>query len=171
MRTRPTSWFFVFALLLVAGVVTGFAVAGPILKSSKNDALGSTVIVNAKGLTLYHLTTERAGTISCSGICATFWIPVLASGNGKPVLGKGVIASKVGTIKRPDGRVQLTYNHYALYRYYLDKKPGQIGGEGFATGTGTWQAISTSGKLVKPKKNTSTGTSTGTTSTGGGYGY
>jgi predicted lipoprotein with Yx(FWY)xxD motif len=154
-------------VLFAGGGVVALAVAGPVIGSAHNASLGSTILVNTKGLTLYHLTSERTGSIACSGICATFWIPVLAT-TGKPSLGKGVIASKVGTIKRPDGKVQLTYNHYALYRYYLDKKPGQTGGEGFATGTGSWYAIATSGKLVKPKKGSTTST---TTTTGGGYGY
>jgi predicted lipoprotein with Yx(FWY)xxD motif len=154
--------------LFAGGAVAALAVVGPIVGSSHNASLGSTILVNTKGLTLYHLSSERTGSISCSGICATFWIPVLAT-SGKPSLGKGVVASKVGTIKRPDGKVQLTYNHYALYRYYLDKKPGQIGGEGFATGTGSWYAVSTSGALVKPKKGSTTTTTTGSGS--GGYGY
>jgi predicted lipoprotein with Yx(FWY)xxD motif len=170
MTRRSLSWLTAFALLLLAGVLTGFALAGPILKSAPNKTLGKNIVVNAKGLTLYHLTSERAGKIQCSGICATFWIPVLAPAKGKPALGKGVIRSKVGTIKRPDGKVQLTYNGYALYRYYLDKKPGQTGGEGFATGTGNWYALSTAGALVKPKKGSSTST-TPSTPTSTGYGY
>jgi len=168
MRSR-SRFLFLAVALFVAGAAAAVAVTAPILKSAKNAPLHSTILVNAKGLTLYHLSSERTGTIACTGICATFWIPVLAP-KGKIVLGKGVIASKVGTIKRPDGKVQLTYNHYALYRYYLDKKPGQIGGEGFATGTGSWYAIATSGKLVKPKKGASSTTTT-TSDGSGGYGY
>ena len=168
MSRRRVSSLAALAVLLLAGVVTGLAVAGPILKRAPNAALGKDILVNAKGLTLYHLTSERAGTIRCTGICATFWIPVLAPAKGKPALGPGVIRSKVGTIKRPDGKVQLTYNGYALDRYYLDKKPGQVGGESFATGTGYWYAISTTGALVKPKKGSST-TTTSPTSTGYGY--
>lgn len=170
MTKRPVSWLAASAVLLLAGVFTGLALAGPILKSAPNAALGKNVVVNAKGLTVYHLTSERPGKIQCTGICATFWIPVLAPASGKPALGKGVVASKVGTIKRADGKVQLTYNGYALYRYYLDKKPGQTGGEGFATGTGNWYAISTAGVLVKPKKGGST-SSTTTAPTSTGYGY
>lgn len=167
MRRRTASVLAGLAIF-VAGAAVAVAVTGPVIGSAHNASLGSTILVNSKGLTLYHLSSERTGSISCSGICATFWIPVLAT-KAKPALGKGVVASKVGKIKRPDGKVQLTYNGYALYRYYLDKKPGQTGGEGFATGTGSWYAISTSGKLVKPKKGSTT--STTTTSGGGGYGY
>jgi predicted lipoprotein with Yx(FWY)xxD motif len=166
--TRRTASLVAGFVLFAAGAAAALALAGPIIGSSHNATLGSTILVNSKGLTLYHLSSERTGSIACSGICATFWLPVLAT-SGKPTLGKGVIPSKVGTIKRPDGKVQLTYNHYALYRYYLDKKPGQTGGEGFATGTGSWYAVSTSGKLVKPKKGGST--SSTTTTSGGGYGY
>ena len=169
LMRKPSRSLLLAIALFVAGAATAVAVTGPILKSAKSTSLGATILVDVKGRTLYHLSSEKTGSIACSGICATFWIPVLAT-SGKPVLGKGVVASKVGTIKRPDGKVQLTYNHFALYRYYLDKKPGQTGGEGFNTGTGTWYAISTAGKLVKPKKG-STSTTTTTSSGTGGYGY
>jgi predicted lipoprotein with Yx(FWY)xxD motif len=155
-----------FSALLVLGAAAALAVTAPILKSSHNKTLKSTIVVDANGLTLYHLSSEKPGTTGCSGVCAKFWIPVLAT-KGKRVLGKGVIASKVGTVRRPDGKLQLTYNHYALYRYYLDKKPGQAIGEGFVTSTGRWYAIGTSGKLVKPKAPPPQSTTTDTTTTPG----
>ena len=52
------------------------------------------------------------------------------AGKGKPTLGAGLKAAKLGTIKRPNGKLQVTYNKFPLYRYYLDKKPGQANGEG-----------------------------------------
>ncbi len=159
--------------LATLGVGAAFAVAGPIIKGSKNPKLG-TIVVNAQGLTLYHLTSER-GTIKCSGTCATAWPPVLAPTKGKPTLGPGLAASKLGTIKRPDGKVQVTYNKFPLYRYYLDGKTGQAKGEGVTLGTGTWYAISPAGRIVKPRPSTppgtTSGTTTGSTTTTGYYGY
>jgi predicted lipoprotein with Yx(FWY)xxD motif len=162
----------VLAAVATLGVGAALAVGGPIIKGSKNPKLG-TIVVNAQGMTLYHLTSER-GTIKCSGSCATAWPPVLAA-KGKPTLGPGLAASKVGTIKRPDGKVQVTYNKFPLYRYYLDGKPGQAKGEGVTLGTGAWYAISTAGRIVKPRPSappaTTSGTTTGSTTTTGYYGY
>jgi Secreted repeat of unknown function len=57
-----------------------------------------------------------------------------------------VTAAKLGTIKRPDGRLQVTYNGLALYRYDDDKKAGQAKGQGEA---GIWYAITPAGKITK----------------------
>ena len=161
--------------LAAAGVGTAFALAGPILKTTHNSRLGS-IIVNARGQTLYHLTGETSSRIKCTGECAAFWLPVLWSGKGKPPLGPGVNAAKVGTVKRPNGTTQLTYNKFPLYRYYLDKKVDQTNGEGVDNAAGTWYAISPAGRIVKSRGgNTTTGsagtTTHGATTTNGGYGY
>jgi len=85
------------------------------------------------------------------------------------VLGKGLSAAKIGTIKRPNGALQVTYNKLPLYRYYLDRKPGQTKGQGVKDPAGTWYAISTTGKVVTKKP--SGGGSTGETTTTVGIGY
>ena len=119
------------------GVGVAFAVTAPIIKSSKNAALGS-IVVDAKGLTLYHASSERNGKITCTGNCVYFWFPVIWKGKGKPVLGKGLSPTKIGTIKRPNGALQVTYGKLPLYRYYLDRKPGQTKGQGVKDPAGTW---------------------------------
>jgi predicted lipoprotein with Yx(FWY)xxD motif len=160
----------VLIAIAAVGVGTALAVSGPIIKSSRNPTLGR-IVVDAQGRTLYHLTSER-GTIRCTGACATAWPPVLAPKSGKPAFGAGLTASKLGTIKRPDGKVQVTYNKLPLYRYYLDRKPGQAKGEGVTLPPGAWYAISPAGRIVKPHPSAppATGTTTGSTTTGG-YGY
>src|SRR5262249_27270582 len=124
-----------------------FAVAGPILKSSKLPKLGS-IVVNAQGHTLYHASREIKGKIACTGNCVYFWFPVTVGKTQKIVLGKGVNPAKVGTIKRSNGTLQVTYNKLPLYRYYLDRKPGQAKGQGFKDSAGTWYVVGTSGKVV-----------------------
>jgi predicted lipoprotein with Yx(FWY)xxD motif len=154
----------------VLGVGAAWAVTAPIIKSSKNPALGP-IVVNAAGLTLYHASSEKNGKITCTGNCVYFWFPVIWKGKGKPVLGKGLSASKIGTIKRPNGALQVTYDKLPLYRYYLDRKPGQTKGQGVKDPAGTWYAISTSGKVVTKKPGGNGGGSTGQTTTTVGIGY
>src|SRR5262249_61089354 len=77
---------------------------------------------------------------------------------------------KCGTVKRPDGKMQVTYAGYPLYFYGGDSKAGQVNGQGIE---GEWHAIAPSGALVtKAAKPASTGgaTTTTTSSNGGGYG-
>src|SRR5262249_30742976 len=81
-------------------------------------------------------------------------------GSTKPVAGPGLIASKLGTIKRPDGGVQITYNGLALYRYAGDKKAGQTNGQGVE---GSWYAVTSAGKITKAKVTTASAPSSSAT--------
>jgi predicted lipoprotein with Yx(FWY)xxD motif len=183
MNTKLATRALLLVVLAAVGVGTALAVSGPILKGTHNTKLGANILVSASGLTLYHLTSEH-GTIACNGKCTSFWLPVLWSGKGKPALGAGLKAAKLGTIRRSNGKLQVTYNKFPLYRYYLDKKPGQATGEGVDDGAGAWYAVSTSGAIVKPTASATTteDRTTGTTTdddtttspvvtTTGGYTY
>jgi predicted lipoprotein with Yx(FWY)xxD motif len=92
-----------------------------------------TVLVDAKGFTLYDLASEAGGTIMCTGSCASNWPPLLLpAGMMSATAGSGVSASKLGTITRPDGGTQVTYNGMALYLFVGDQSPGQANGQGVA---------------------------------------
>ena len=147
MRKRLISRTLLLIVLACAGVGTALAVSGPILKASHNAKLGA-IVADSQGRTLYHLTSEH-GKIACTGACTTYWPPVMWTAKGKPVLGPGLKAAKLGTIRRSNGKLQVTYNKFPLYRYALDKKPGQTNGEGVDDSPGTWYAISTAGTIVK----------------------
>jgi predicted lipoprotein with Yx(FWY)xxD motif len=47
---------------------------------------------------------------------------------------------KLGTVRRPEGTVQVTYRGRPLYAFSGDRKPGQTKGEGFKD-VGTWHAV------------------------------
>ena len=165
MRARVARRVLPLALLFVVGVGVAMAAtmaAGGTVKAAKSTKYGS-LLVSSTGMTLYHMTSEKAGSIKCTGGCAKFWPPLLFSGTGKPTAGSGVIALKLGTIKRPDGHLQVTYNRMALYRFALDKKPGDVKGQGVE---GIWFAVTPAGKLAKA----SAPASAATTTTSGGYG-
>jgi predicted lipoprotein with Yx(FWY)xxD motif len=138
--------------LLVLGTVgsalalTASAASVVTVKASTNSALGTKVLVSSTGLTLYHFVPETKGKISCTGACSADWPPLTVTGTAKPVAGPGVTASKLGTIKRPDGRMQVTYNGLALYRYSDDTKTGQVKGQGEG---GIWYAVTPAGTVTK----------------------
>jgi len=166
-------------LLLVAAAVFLSTAAGwaatqaATVKTLRSSELG-TIVVNARGLTLYHMTSEKGGAIKCSGACAKQWPPLLITGTAKPLAGPGIAAAKLGVVKRPDGTMQVTYNHAALYRFAGDVKPGTANGEGIG---GVWFAVAPSGAIVKPAPASSSSTTStpATTTSGGdggaGYGY
>ena len=102
------------------------ASSGALINIGQNSALGS-FLVDSKGMTLYLYTKDTPNTSNCYGGCAGYWPPLLTS--GAPVAGSGVDASMLGTTKRTDGTVQVTYNGWPLYYYVSDKAAGDTTGE------------------------------------------
>ena len=115
--------------------------------STAKTSLGR-IVVNSSGRTLYLFGNDRNGKSACSGQCAAFWPPLITS--GKPRVSGGSRASLIGTTKRADGRLQVTYNHHPLYTFAKDTKAGQTNGEGVTAFGATWDAVSPAGaKLAK----------------------
>ena len=168
MGARRTVLVASLVLLCAVGVAIAVAATGShghggTVKAADNATFGS-LLVSSSGMTLYHLTTEKPGSIGCTGSCATFWPPLVLGSGAKVKAGSGATASKLGTIRRPDGRLQVTYGGIALYRYSLDKKAGDVKGQGVE---GIWYAVTPAGTLAKAGTAPPPPT---TTTTGGGYG-
>src|SRR6476469_7372172 len=152
--TRP--WLVgAVALATLAAVIvllhpprTDAAPASSTVVTTAKTGLG-TILVNSRGHTLYLFGGDRNGKSACSGQCATFWPPLIAS--GKPSIAGGAKASLIGTIKRADGRRQVTYNHHPLYTFVKDKSKGQTHGEGVSAFGSKWYAVSPAGAKVTPK--------------------
>jgi len=89
------------------------------------------VLVGPNGLTLYTNGRDTATSSACTGDCATAWPPLLVAAGGKGTAGVGV-TGKLGTLRRPDGTTQVTYNGRPLYGWQNDAKPGDVTGQGIA---------------------------------------
>ena len=94
------------------------------------------ILVDSRGRSLYVLSSDPARKSTCFGACAQNWPPLRAS--RKPVVGKGLKDSRVGTIKRRDGKPQVTYRGHPLYRFVGDTKAGQTNGQGIVAFGGRW---------------------------------
>jgi hypothetical protein len=70
--------------------------------------------------------------------------------SGTLTVGSGLSRSKVGTIKRSDGKRQVTYNGHPLYRFSMDTKAGNTNGENVLAFGARWFALSSAGKQVNP---------------------
>jgi predicted lipoprotein with Yx(FWY)xxD motif len=113
--------------------------AGAMVNVGQNATLGS-FLVDSKGKTLYLYTKDTPNTSNCYGGCASYWPPLLTS--GASVAGTGVNASMLGTTKRNDGTIQVTYNGWPLYYYVSDKAAGDTTGENVQ---GVWFVITPAG--------------------------
>jgi predicted lipoprotein with Yx(FWY)xxD motif len=101
------------------------------------------ILVDAKGFAVYDFHKDKGTTSSCYGGCAKVWPPVLTTGD--PQVGEGATASLLGTTKRKDGSVQVTYAGHPLYTYTADEKPGEATGNDVDSFGAQWYALKGSG--------------------------
>ena len=149
---------------VLAGVVLA-AGAAPVVKAG-STGLGK-VLVDSRGHTLYLFEHDKGTKSACYGKCATFWPPLLTSAKATP--GSGVKAALLGTTRRTDGTLQVTYHGHPLYLFLQDTKAGQTTGENVDAFGGEWYAVSPAGlKVEKKAAQAAPGTTTGS---GGGGGY
>ena len=104
------------------------------------------ILVDSRGRTLYVLSADSARKSTCFGACAQNWPPLRVS--RKPTVGRGLKASKIGTIRRRDGKPQVTYNRHPLYRFVGDTRAGQTHGQGIVAFGGRWSVVSPAGRPV-----------------------
>jgi predicted lipoprotein with Yx(FWY)xxD motif len=104
------------------------------------------ILVDSKGITLYDFPPDKAGASTCYGACAALWPPFTT--NAKPIAGHGVRAALLGTTKRKDGKLEVTYNHHPLYYFVSDRKAGQTTGQGVNQFGAPWWVISAAGKEI-----------------------
>ena len=138
------------ALSLAVGLSSATAANGSTVAGAKVAVARSTlgnVLVDGRGHTLYLFAKDRHGKSSCTGQCAGFWPPLIAAGMPRAVA--GAKASLLGTTKRPDGRLQVTYNHHPLYTFVKDTTKGQTNGEELNAFGAEWYAVSAAGAKVE----------------------
>jgi predicted lipoprotein with Yx(FWY)xxD motif len=112
-----------------------------------------TVLIDRQGRTLYLFTADSGGQSTCSGACALAWPPLLTTAD--PTAGSGAKASLLGTITRPGGRLQVTYNGHPLYLFVKDHHPGDTFGQGVTAFGASWYALTPSGNQVSGQSPTS----------------
>jgi predicted lipoprotein with Yx(FWY)xxD motif len=107
------------------------------------DSQFGPVLFDGRNRALYLFTRDPRGKTRCYGACAAAWPPFYAK--GRPRAGRGVDRSLIGTIRRRDGRRQVTYKGQALY-FYVDDPRGQVLCNDVFEFGGTWYAVDAKGK-------------------------
>lgn len=120
------------------GGAAGGATTVAVVKLMNTPKLGK-VIVDSKGMTLYDFHKDKGTTSSCYGECAVAWPPLLTSGEPKAM--GGAEQSLLGTTKRKDGTVQVTYKGHPVYGFVEDNKPGETNGNDFNGFGAQWYAL------------------------------
>jgi predicted lipoprotein with Yx(FWY)xxD motif len=117
------------------------------------DGIGD-VLVDRGGMPLYSSNVEAGGKIACTSGCTSFWKPLTTNGMPKAADGVGTL----GTVKRPDGTMQVTVAGKPLYTFVQDT-PGKATGNGFSDAFGgqkfTWSAALAGGKSADSSSSSS----------------
>jgi predicted lipoprotein with Yx(FWY)xxD motif len=120
-----------------------------VVRETMNKKLGKNILVDLKGLTLYSLSAEKNGKFICTdAYCKSLWTPLVVA-KGTTPSGAHLLA----TVKRPDGRTQVTYKGLPLYTFNEDSKPGDIKGNGFKD-VGIWRPATPSGSNTSQSRPT-----------------
>jgi predicted lipoprotein with Yx(FWY)xxD motif len=126
---------------------TAAAGGGPpeaaVVKVTDTQDLGK-VVVDSAGMTMYDFHKDKGTTSSCYGACAEAWPPLLTS--GEPKAAAGAESSLLGTTKRKDGTLQVTYNGHPLYGFVEDRKPGETNGNDVDGFGAEWYALQPNGE-------------------------
>jgi predicted lipoprotein with Yx(FWY)xxD motif len=105
-----------------------------------------TLLVDAKGRTLYLWEADKGSTSTCNGGCAAAWPPLTTTGH--PKAAGGAKASLLGTSKRADGSTEVTYAGHPLYYYVGDSKPGDTTGQASDSFGAEWYVLNTAGHKI-----------------------
>jgi predicted lipoprotein with Yx(FWY)xxD motif len=132
------------AAVLTPAAMTERSATRPAL-TVRSSSFGK-VLFDGRGFVLYAFTRDRRAS-RCYGACAKAWPPYFAP-RGRLSVGRGVNRALLGTVKRRNGRRQVTYAGRPLYYYVGDRRPGQILCQDVVEYGGRWLIVRPSGKLV-----------------------
>ena len=126
MKLARTDLTVAAALAVAAGSTASVAMAAhsaapiaPPVVTIKTSNLGP-IVATKKKLGLYTWDTEKDFKVHCTAACAAKWPPVLLmKGEHVKAMVHGLMG-EFGTITRPDGSTQLTWNKQPAYTFVGD---------------------------------------------------
>jgi predicted lipoprotein with Yx(FWY)xxD motif len=143
------------ATVVPTGAFASAALTGPSARDTaelqlslkvRNTRFGP-ILFDGRDRVLYGFTRDkRGGKSTCYGACAAAW-PVYFS-NGKVKALRGVKQSLIGTVRRRNGRLQVTYNGWPLY-YYAHEGPREVKCQNVDEFGGLWLVVKPNGRLVR----------------------
>lgn len=137
MRAQSRRMLVLLVILGLSSMVSGqdkgkapaHSIATPTSVQVLLDENGKTYLAGPEGMTLYTLKKDKHGTSKCIRGCAKNWPPLVAE---KLLVAPPGLVGELGSMKRrkPDHRIQATYQGQPLYYWFRDQAPGDITGDG-----------------------------------------
>jgi predicted lipoprotein with Yx(FWY)xxD motif len=102
------------------------------------------VLFDANGQVVYVFEIDRPNRSECtSAECVKAWPPVLT--RQPPTAGPGIDSGRLGTIRRSNGMLQVTYNGRPLY-FYEHERRGEIKCHNVNLHGGLWWVVTPGGE-------------------------
>lgn len=113
------------AIAALAGSTATAATRAPVIKL-RDDRFGNILATRGhKALYYWNVEKRAGGKIRCTGACAKAWPPLIVrSAAAVPRRLPGIVGT-FGVIRRPDGRLQVTFRGLAIYTY-AHEGPDQV---------------------------------------------
>jgi predicted lipoprotein with Yx(FWY)xxD motif len=177
MQSQRRSSRAILAGLAVLAVAVSFAAAafasGTVTVSSATSSkLGTQIVINAQGRTLYALSPETTKHLLCkSSECLKFWPPLTVPSTKTKLKAGAGVQGHLGILHRQGGVLQVTLRGMPLYRFAKDRARGETNGEGVESFGGTWHAVTAASTPSTSAPSTPTTPTTTTPSPEPPYGY
>ena len=112
-------------LVLTAAPPAMTAAPAPVAKL-KTTGFGN-VLTRRDYRALYYWSVEKraGGKVKCTGRCAKAWPPLIVRSRRAVPTRIAGIRGTFGTVRRPDGRIQVTRNRLPVYTY-AHERPTQV---------------------------------------------
>jgi predicted lipoprotein with Yx(FWY)xxD motif len=105
-------------------------------------------LTDTHGFALYLFTHDPSSSSTCLGDCAAAWPPYIV--RRRPVsAGGGAHPALLGSVRRSDGRLQVTYAGHPLYYYVGDKRAGEVLCQAVTEFGGTWYVVAPDGRAIR----------------------
>ena len=147
-----------------SGSSAASSAGGSVTVTTASGSMG-TYLTDGSGRALYLWMADTGSTSTCNGACATAWPPLKASGT--PQATGSAVASDLGTTKRADGSMQVTYKGHPLYYFIKDTGSGETKGEGSNGFGAKWWLVDPSGNAIMAS---GSGSASASSSSSSGYG-
>jgi predicted lipoprotein with Yx(FWY)xxD motif len=121
------------------------AAQAPVLRVART-AYGP-ALTDRRGFALYRFTHDPSAASTCYGPCAAAWPPYVVARQPSTV-GPGAQPGLLGTVRRADGRLQITYDRHALYYYVGDRRPHEVLCQAVIEFGGTWNVVAPDGHAI-----------------------
>ena len=148
------------ALLATAAAVAVFGASGAAARPSalaavkvstkKLPKLG-TVLVNARGRTLYMFVPDKRNRVTCVRTCAAVWPPLKLAKGQEAVAAGQAKSSLLRSDSNPTGGRVVTYARWPLYTYVGDASAGTAKGQALNLNGGLWYVLAPSGTVIRKK--------------------